>query len=363
MDSGHRQQLQDIYSTGQAERDDYTPQVSSEIVEERHREARRHRLTTFFLGSTVLFVAVGLAYVVIRNYVGVRSDAKTPPPLPQEYIPRYSLPADAQWTLDFPKEFGNPEWDGKGERPFSSMWLQKAAFDLVMAEHAINLQKYDRAAEYYEYALEIFPELEGVKVPLGMAYFKLGEFDKALALLEGAGEDELTPEVLNNLGVSCIHAEAYDRAEKYLKKAISERPAYAEAQKNLAKLYAEEEKTDAAVLAYERYVDLQPTDVDTRHEFALFLIKSARWERAAEVLDRLIQDVTDVPILYQLQAQVESRLDHPEKALKAFKRYAELTDPNAALACMDQKEFDRLRASPEFRSMVESMKRKSPAKP
>lgn len=360
MDSGKRQHLQDIYATDRTAKDDYTPQVSGEVLEERKRDIRRHQFTSFVLGMLVLILSLSLVVVVVREYIEIQSVDPSPTTITQAYVPRYSLASESQWVLDFSSNYGDPEWSGTGERPFNSEWVRRAAFNLILAEQAASIGENEVAAEHYENALEILPDVEGVKVPLGILYFKMEKFDKALALLEDAPETDLTPDVLNNLGAACLKAEAYDRAESYLKQAIEMRVAYAEPQKNLALLYKEQERADEAVAAYENYIDLRPMDVDTQHSFALYLTKLGRWEQAADLLDGLVQEITDVPVLYFLLAQVEMHNNRPEKAMAAIKRGVQLTDPSAALAYMDSSEFEQLRASDEFQFMIRSLEKPKP---
>ncbi|MEN7972765.1 MAG: tetratricopeptide repeat protein [Verrucomicrobiota bacterium] len=357
MDSGKRQHLQDIYATDRANSDDYTPQVSSEVLEERKRDIRRQQFITFVLGMTVLILSVSLVYVVVQKYVQIHSAPPSLTPITQEYIPRYSLATESQWVLDFGSSYANPEWNGTGKRPFSSEWIRKAAFNLILAEQAVGIGENEAAAKHYENALEIFPDLEGIKVPLGMLYFKMETFDKALALLEDTPEADLSPEVHNNLGAACIEAKKYDRAESYLKQAVEARPVYAEPHKNLAVLYAEQDREDEAVVAYEKYIDLRPTDVDTQHSFALYLTKLGHWSQAADLLENLTEDITDVPVLYFLLAQVQTKNNQPEKALAALQRGMQLTDPNAALGHMNSSEFDQLRESEEFQIMIRALEK------
>ncbi len=357
MDSGKRQHLQDIYTTDQTAKDDFTPQVSGEVLEERKRQIRRHQFTNFVLGLLVLVLSVSLVYVVVREYLEIQSTDPSPTSITQGYIPRYSLGSESQWVLDFPDNYGNPEWSGTGERPFNSQWILKAAFNLILAKQAANMGENEVAAKHYENALEILPDLEGVKAPLSALYFKLEDFDKALVLLEDASEADLTPEVLNNLGAACIHAEAYDRAESYLKQALEMKPTYAEPQKNLAVLYKEQEREDDAVVAYEKYIDLRPMDIDTQYSFALYLTKLGRWEQSAELLERLTMQITDIPVLYFLLARAEMHNTHPDKAMAAIQRGIQLTDSSSAIAYMDSEEFDQLRESDEFQLLIRALEK------
>lgn len=355
MDTGKRQHLQDIYASDRKSSDDFTPQVSSEIVEERKREIRRHQFTSFILGITVLVLAVSLVFVVVREYMNILKSGSSPTPITQEYIPRYSLPSESQWVLDFEKGFASPTWNGEGKRPKNTLWLKKTTYNIVLAEQAAELKKFEEAARYYENALEIMPDLEGVKVPLGMAYFKLDQFDKALNLLANAPDVDLTAPILNNLGAACIKAEAYAQGENYLKRALELKPAYAEALKNLAMVYRKLDQPQDAAKAYEQYLDQRPLDTDARYDFSLYLTKIGSWELAAEQLRLLTTTVTDVANLYIILAQVEIRLENYEAAITATRRATQLSDPNLALAWMNEAEFDQLRKDEQFQALIKSV--------
>jgi len=352
MDTDKRHHLQDIYQTDLKPSDDYTPQVSKEIFEERQRDFMRHRFTAFLLGALVLSLSVAVVFVVVREYLHVRRLAPSPTPITQEYIPRYALPSESQWALDFSNDYADPKWDGDGERPFNSTWVKKAAYNLILGEQAAKIGDHERAVKYYNNAREIFPELEGINFQLGLAYFKVDDFENALKILESVPEDDLTHDMLNNLGTACTRAEAYDKAERYYKQAIQMKPAYAEAIKNLAVLYREVDKADEALANYEKYLDLRPGDVDIQHNFAIYLTKLGHWGQAAGLLESLTEEITDVSALYFLLAQVQTHNGEPEKAIAALKRGIQLLDPNSALAWMNKKEFEALRQSNEFQQMI-----------
>jgi tetratricopeptide (TPR) repeat protein len=307
------------------------------------------------MGLMILLLSMSLIFVIVREYINLQSSTAVPTPVAQEYIPRHSLASDEQWVMDFPKAFGDSTWNGEGERPFNAEWVKRAAFNLILAEQATRFKKYPEAILYYETALQILPDLEGVKVPLGTLYFKDRKFDKAIALLKNVPEEELAPNVLNNLGAAFLEAKSYDEAEHYLNKAIEDRPNYAEPQKNLALLFRDQDQEEKAIKAYEKYIDLRPEDLDVRQSYALYLTKLGRWDQAADVLEKLTQTVKDVPVLFFLLARVENHNNQPEKALDAIRRGMELSDPRAALAYMGDKEFDQLRSSDQFQAMIQSL--------
>lgn len=355
MDTGKRQHLQDIYSTDRSQGDDFTPQVSKEMLEERKREMQRHQLTGFLLGMTVLLLLVGLVFVVVREYIGIINESNTPTPITQEYIPRYSLPTESQWVMDFNRTYADPTWNGEGERPFNSGWLKKAAFNIILAEQAMEVEEYNKAVEYYSNVLEILPDIEGVKVPLGMAYFQLEQFDEALELLDGASDADLTFDILNNLGAACIKAEAYEQGEKYLARALELKPAYPEALKNQAMLYRKKKETEKAIPAYESYLDLRPLDTTTRHSFALYLTKIGEWDLASEQLNRLSEEIKDDATIFQLLARVEMKRGDDKAAIAAFQRSSQLSDPTQALNYMNESEFDQLREDQDFQALMRSI--------
>lgn len=357
MDTGKRQHLQDIYSSDRVDADEYTPQVSTDVTEERNRDIRRQKVTSFLLGAVILILSVSLVFVVVREYMEITTLAPSPTPITQEYIPRYSLATEAQWVLDFSLQFADTAWDGEGERPFNATWIKKAAFNIVLAEQAAKMNEFEDAVTYYNNALEILPEVEGVKIPLGMIYFQLKHFDKAMDLLKDAPLTDLPVEVMNNLGAACISIDAYEEAERYLLEALALQPTYAEAQKNLAVLFKEQKREEESVEAYEKYIDLRPDDIDVQHNFALYLTKIERWEEAATLLNQLTEQITNIPVLYLLLAQVETQNERTDKAMAALQRYIQLSDPNAALGYMDANEFDQLREADEFQDMIKALRK------
>ncbi len=188
-----------------------------------------------------------------------------------------------------------------------------------------------------------------------MLYFKLEAFDKALVLLENAPEVDLTPDVLNNLGAACLTAKAYDRAETYFQQALEINPTYAEPLKNMALLYKEQKRSDDAIIAYEKYIDFRPMDINTQHSFALYLTSIGKWDRAADLLHHLTAEIPDDQVLFYLLAQVEIKNQNHKEAIKALQRFIQLSDPNSALAYMNSDEFDQVRTDDEFQGMIRAL--------
>ena len=352
MDTGKRQHLQDIYSTDRAVTDDYTPQVSSEIMEERKREIRRHQFISFVLGMTVLVLLVALVYVVVREYMDIRSDSGAPAPISQEYIPRYSLPAESQWVLDLDRSFADPTWSGEGERPFNFIAVKKAAFNIIIAEQAMGLGKFEEAVKALENVIELLPNLEDARLTLALAYFRLARYSDALEILKDAPDAVLTYQMLSNMGAACIEMKDYELGEKYLKRSLELKPGYTQSIKNLAVLYKQQDRSEESVVFFEKYLLQQPYDTETHYDFALYLTQIGDWPLAAEQLRILTQEVTDVANLYILLARVETKLGNDKATIEAFRRAAQLTDPKQALLWMDDGEFEHLRRDKDFQALI-----------
>jgi len=168
---------------------------------------------------------------------------------------------------------------------------------------------------------------------------------------------DLTYDILNNLGAACIEGGAYERAEEYLKRSLELKPAYAEALLNLALLYKQEDRTEEATEAFQQYLDQRPGDSRTRYEFALFLTQAGNWELAADQLYEFTAQVKDDQVSYLLLARAESKLGHAEAAMEALRRGIQLADPDLAIGWMNESEFDQLRNTEAFRSLMQSVER------
>lgn len=347
-----KKEMRDIYANEPHEKDAYTPQINPEIVKEKKRFIKRQQQINLLSGVLILILSISLLYIIISNYVDSLEETSPIKPIAQEYIPRYALDQESQWVLDLNNNFGQPNWKGEGNPPLNRVWIKKAAFNIIMADKAYEIKEFESAAKYYERALEIYPDIENVKSPLGICYFNMNEYEKALELFRGTNLDSLGFVVLNNLAIACLETDAFDVAENYLLKALEKNPRYTPTLKNLALLYSSDNQSTLAIQFYDKYFDLRPEDHDSRYDYALYLTKEGEWTLASEQINRLTQVVTDVANLYHLQARVELKLGNPMKALEATRKAAQLSDPKNALQWMSDDEFDQLRKVPDFQPLM-----------
>jgi len=306
-----KDEIQDIYQGSNRDfEDDFTPQVAQEQIEDRQRELRRSRIVAFFFGSLVLVLSVALVAVVIRDFLSERKLSEKVRAPETTYIPRYSLPLDALWVMDYQQLAAQVELGEKpGPKPLSVKWVTQAAYHIIMGQQALAVNEPKQALEHLQKVVEIYPDIEGLQRAVGILYLRGTNYVLAAQHLEKALTEKEDPDVVNNLAVAYIGTEEYDKAEKYLKRLLELEPETPGGYKNLAVLYRKMKLDDKACYNFEKYIALQPNDLDTMQTYALYLAKLSRWKEAADFLTKLTQEVTDVAPLYFLLAQVYFKFD------------------------------------------------------
>ncbi len=352
-----KDELRDIYQSDSHDLEkDFTPQVTQEVVEQRQRNLQRTRIASLFFGGLALVVTIILIAVVIRDVISERELSKKVAPKDIAFIPRHTLPSEATWVMDYQRVADqiDPD-DDLAEKPLSTQWVKKAAYHIIMGQQALSLNELDSALENFEQVIGIYPEIEGLHRSLGMLYIEREEYKKAAEHLEIALQEEELFDVVNNLGTAYIGTLEYEKAEKHLLRALEIQPESPISHKNLALLYRKMEREESAIFHFEKYIDLRPGDLDTLQTYALYLTRIARWKEAATFLTDLTQEVTDVAPLYFLLAQVQVQNNQEELAMAALQRGIQLIDPNLAMAWMSRKEFNDVRESREFKSLVDEL--------
>jgi tetratricopeptide (TPR) repeat protein len=347
--------LRDIYQSDTPDFEkDFTPQVAQEIVEQRQRDLRRSRLIATFFGVLAILVAVVVIAVVIREVLGTQDEEAPVLVEDTSYIPRHTLPSEAAWVINYKEQPDSPV-DELGEKPLSAQWVKKAAYHIIMGQQALSINEQEEALNHLLDVVDIYPEIEGVRRAIGMLYIQKEDYAKAAENLELALKEEESFDVVNNLGTAYIGTEDYESAEKYLTRALELLPESPICQKNLAVLYRKMDLPDKAVFHFEKYLDLSPDDTETMQTYALYLTKLGRWADAADFLEKLTENVTDVAPIYFLLAQVQVQNGQQDKAVEALQRGIQLVDPSLALAWMSRDEFRTVRGTKDFQALVDQL--------
>lgn len=354
-----RNELRDIYQTDHSDDEkDFTPQVAQEIIERRQRDLFRSRMVSMFFGALAIVLSIVLVAVAVRQFLNKKEGPKPVKSPEQTYIPRHSLSSEAAWVINYKRSLGEEGLEGiedPGEKPLSTKWIKKAAYHIIMGQQALAISEPDAALEHFVDAVKIYPDLEGIHRVMGTLYIQKEEYDLAANHLELALEEEENFEVVNNLGTAYIGTENYEAAEKNLLHALELQPENPACHKNLAVLYRDMTRTDDARFHFEKYLALRPDDTKTMQTYALFLTKLGLWSEAADFLEQLTEQVTDIAPVYFLLAQVEVQNGRQDKAMAALQRGIQLVDPSLALAWMGQDEFNDVRESPEFKRLADEL--------
>ena len=352
-----KDELRDIYQSENTDFEkDFTPQVAQEIIEQRQRDLLRSRVISMFFGGLAVILSVVLIAVVIRDFLSERKIAKPVQTPESTYIPRHSLPAEAAWVMQYQRAADNADlFNEPGEKPLSTKWVKKAAYHIIMGQQAMAIDEPEEALKNFQEAVKIYPEIEGLHRSMGMLYIQEEQYELAAKHLELALQEEELFDVVNNLGTAYIGTKNYDLAEKHLTRALELQPESPICHKNLAVLYRKMDRADDSIFHFEKYLDLRPDDLETMQTYALYLTKLGRWNAAAEFLEKLTQEVTDVAPVYFLLAQVQVQNGEQDKALAALQRGIQLIDPSQALAWMNRTEFNTVRESQEFQSLVDQL--------
>lgn len=352
-----KNEIRDIYQGDSHDFEkDFTPQVAKEQLELRQRDLRHSRLTSLVFGSLSIVLCVILIAVVIRDFLSERKPSRKIPTAEKPYIPRYSLPVDALWVMDYQQAAAQAEADAKpGPKPLSTKWVKNAAYHIIMGQQALSINAAEQAMEHFKKVVEIYPDIQGLHLALGMLHLQRESYALAAQHLEKAVQEEETFDAVANLGTAYIGAEAYEKAEKYLKRARELRPESPLCHKNLAVLYRKMKRDNEAIYHFEKYIDLQPSDLETMQTYALYLTKIGRWKEAAAFLTNLTKEITNVAPIYFLLAQVQIQNGQQDKAIEALKRGIQLIDPSLALAWMSRDEFNAVRGTGEFKSLIDQL--------
>jgi tetratricopeptide (TPR) repeat protein len=349
-----KDEVRDIYQGGDVDFDkDFTPQVAEEQLEARQRDLRRSRIVAVFFGIVIVVLAVLLVSLINREFLTAQTPSENDQPPAEPETPQNALSADALWIMDVPVTAALNEADAQpGPKPLSTTWIKAAANHIIMGQQALALKQPEKALDDFRKTTDIYPDILGLRQAKGVLCLQQKNYAEAATDLEKALKEKKTFDTINNLGAAYIELEQYDKAENYLKQALEMQPENPGCHKSLAELYQKMNRDNDAIYHFEKYIDLQPDDLDTLQTYALYLTQLGRWKDAAEALTRLTRTVTDVAPLYFLLAQVQVQNRQPEKALQALKSGVQQIDPDLARTWLQHKEFDSLRRSKEFKALT-----------
>jgi tetratricopeptide (TPR) repeat protein len=138
----------------------------------------------------------------------------------------------------------------------------------------------------------------GVHNRQGMEYFKKGFYDHTPKNQDAEAERN------------------YGLAVKEFKAAISKDSSFAEAHRNLARVYYVQKNFDGAAEEYKRVTELAPSDLDAHVNLALALIELKRPAEAIQVLENAKGHARDPKVLETLDSYIDKVRTHQENEVR-----------------------------------------------
>ena len=213
-------------------------------------------------------------------------------------------------------------------REASAFHLQRAAALEGLAQLAFEAGSYEEAAKLFEQTLELSPESNGLFYPLALSYQKLGQTDRARALLRERGnrkpafEDPLSQRLptlsraANGVIEAAVQASANGSPREALslyKEALRRAPEHPSALRGIASTLSRLDKKQEALEAWRRYLERNPQD-----PLALSQIGSLQadlgFEVAQETLELALSQAPDLHAARLRLAQLFIETNRPALA-------------------------------------------------
>ncbi|MCK4889117.1 MAG: tetratricopeptide repeat protein, partial [Candidatus Aminicenantes bacterium] len=202
-------------------------------------------------------------------------------------------------------------------------------------------EKFRKASEEYEIALEKNPKLDVAYLYVGTCYsmlYKPGKeternleySEKAVKYLQMA--EEAYPEddnVVIALGSIFDKIYNFEEAEKYFLKILEKSSDSPKSFYTLANFYSQNGKFEKANEMYEKRIELDPTDPSGYHYYAVYLQNYRAWDKAIDAHNKRIVTMMDPTILDSYKDIDKVKADI--KRVEDLNKYIRNVDGNKAI--------------------------------
>lgn len=210
-------------------------------------------------------------------------------------------------------------------------------------------EKFRKASEEYEIALEKNPELDVAYLYIGTCYsmlYKPGKeternqeySEKAVKYLQMA--EEAFPEddnIVIALGSIFDKIGNFEEAEKYFLKILGKSSDSPKSYYTLANFYSQNGKFEKANEMYEKRIELEPTNPSGYHYYAVYLQNYRAWDKAIEAHNKRIYTMMDPSILDNYKDIDKIKADI--KRVEDLNKYIRNVDGNKAIPADQKKEL------------------------
>jgi tetratricopeptide (TPR) repeat protein len=137
---------------------------------------------------------------------------------------------------------------------------------VVMKELAMKSENENDRIKYlkeavneFETAIKIYPSFADPHEQLGLAYFRLNDYDKSLKYyLKSLEYNPYKPVTYSNMGMIFFSNQQYEKALEVYKKAVELNPKYIDALYNLASTYGTIGQFEKAIETFNKVIELNP---------------------------------------------------------------------------------------------------------
>lgn len=343
------------------QRGEISVEDAKQLAEDLDQNIVRTRRRTIVLGTVLVILSFFLAGIVCRQ--SSHRPEIPPPPAKKPskfdglaYVPKHALPLDSLWVINYQQKDLHSDIPVLTNLPFSEEWVKHAAYHLILGRQALEENMLKEAAVHLEEAVTIFPQIKGIHSVLGTVYLQMDRPQAAIEHLEAALEEERNLSVLNNLGAALIKTGELDRAKEFLDQANQLDPGYPGGLKNMALLYRQKEQPEKALKYFEDYLAQYHEDIETVEIYANYLNDLGHRDQSIKFLSNYNDLNTEKALpLYLMLAKFEAESTNTTATVAALEKITSLLSPNLALIKLNMDDFDSIRNTEEFQSLVQQV--------
>lgn len=169
-------------------------------------------------------------------------------------------------------------------------------------------EKYYLAIENYNKCLELKPEFASVRNNLGLAYMKLGEYDKAISYFEELTDNYVyaTPHYPRfNMGQAYFYKNDFRQAEKCFREALEMEPQFTIALHWLGRTYIELDDIPRATLNLEKAAKLTPQVPEIHFDLGRAYTLSKKYNNAIFEFRTVVELDDESPLADEAKQHIE----------------------------------------------------------
>ena len=195
----------------------------------------------------------------------------------------------------------------------------------------LNAQKYEKAAEHFETAVQIWPSQKASYSQLALMYAFLDKKDEAAATSKKAEELGLDDaQDYESIGLAYLKIGEYSKAIQNLEKAIELSPDREVTWERLIDAYIGMEDYEGAIKVYEKRIEKNPQKADLYFQTGVLYARYMDdFEKASDYFQKTIDiDPANTDAIFNIGLSF-MRLEKYDEALSYFERASELEPTNA----------------------------------